>query len=60
LNNVEEGGGTNFSALNLTVMPKVGRALLWSSVLTEQPTEKDDRTYHQALPVKKGVKFGSE
>lgn len=60
LNEVEEGGGTQFLDLNITVMPKVGRALLWPSVLDEDPTKKDDRTYHQALPVEKGVKFGSK
>jgi prolyl 4-hydroxylase len=30
---VEEGGGTNFPELNLTVQPKRGRAVIWPSVL---------------------------
>jgi prolyl 4-hydroxylase len=59
LNDVEEGGGTNFDKLNITVMPKRGRALLWPSVLNEKPNMKDDRTTHQALPVEKGIKFGA-
>lgn len=59
LNDVEAGGGTNFDKLNITVMPKLGRALVWPSVLNEAPNEKDDRTTHQALPVEKGLKFGA-
>jgi len=59
LNDVEEGGGTNFPFLNLTVTPKRGRAVLWPSVLDDQPNVQDSRTNHQALPVKKGIKFGA-
>jgi hypothetical protein len=48
------GGGTNFPLLgNLTVMPKKGRALIWPSVLDEDPNAKDARTDHQALPVRR-------
>eukprot|EP00980_Cylindrotheca_fusiformis_P013380 scaffold3410_cov141-Cylindrotheca_fusiformis.AAC.23 len=60
LNDVEEGGGTNFPYLdNLTVTPTRGRAVLWPSVLDEDPNQKDIRTNHQALPVIKGVKYGA-
>lgn len=60
LNDVEAGGGTNFPLLgNLTVMPKKGRALIWPSVLDEDPNAKDARTDHQALPVEKGIKYGA-
>lgn len=31
------GGGTNFPLLNLTVMPKAGRAVLWPSVHNKAP-----------------------
>lgn len=63
---VEEGGETNFpllkdlpasTAAGLSVTPKKGRALLWPSVLSDDPMEVDSRTSHQALPVKKGLKF---
>ena len=58
LNTVEEGGGTNFLNLNnMTVLPKRGRALMWPSVLNDNPNQMDPRTDHQALPVEKGVKF---
>ena len=59
LNDAEAGGGTNFDKLGITVMPKRGRALLWPSVLDEDPNQKDDRTTHQALPAEKGLKFGA-
>ena len=59
LNDVEEGGGTNFDQLGITVMPKRGRALLWPSVISSDPNKKDGRTTHQALPVEKGVKYGA-
>jgi prolyl 4-hydroxylase len=59
LNDVEAGGGTNFPFLNITVMPKKGRALLWPSVLDTDPNAKDHRTDHQALPVEKGIKYGA-
>jgi len=59
LNDVEAGGGTRFTGLDLTVMPKRGRALFWPSVLNDKPHEKDHRTNHQALPVEAGIKFGA-
>ena len=59
LNDVEDGGGTDFPGLGITVMPKKGRALIWPSVLDSDPNEKDDRTEHQALPVEKGIKYGA-
>ena len=59
LNDVEAGGGTKFNELNITVMPKRGRALLWPSVLNEDPQEKDGRTDHEAMPVKAGIKYGA-
>ena len=59
LNDVEAGGGTNFDKLNITVMPKRGRALLWPSVRNDDPNNKDGRTTHQALPTKKGIKYGA-
>jgi prolyl 4-hydroxylase len=60
LNDVEEGGGTDFPHLEKTVMPKRGRAVLWPSVLDHDPNKKDPRTDHQALPVTKGVKYGAK
>lgn len=65
LNDVSDGGGTLFPLLNTTdeggeedgfvSTPKMGKALIWPSVLDESPNEKDSRTKHGALPV-----FGKE
>ena len=62
LNDVENGGGTKFPdpSLNITVTPKRGRAVLWPSVLNEEPNKKDGRTVHEAMPVGEGsVKYGA-
>jgi prolyl 4-hydroxylase len=61
LSDVEEGGGTKLDQINggLIVQPKKGSALLWPSVFNHDPSEKDERTTHQALPVGKGTKYGA-
>jgi prolyl 4-hydroxylase len=60
LSNVESGGGTNFPTLDdLTIQPKLGRALLWPSVLNSNPRSRDYRMIHQALPVQEGMKFAA-
>ena len=59
LNDVPAGGGTNFPDLDLTIMPKKGRILLWPSVLDENPSKKDFSTMHQALDVEEGRKYGA-
>ncbi|KAL7578445.1 hypothetical protein ACA910_012835 [Epithemia clementina (nom. ined.)] len=59
LSDVEKGGGTNFPNLDLTIEPKKGRALLWPSVLDSDPSAKDSRMNHQALPVEAGTKFAA-
>jgi prolyl 4-hydroxylase len=59
LNDVEEGGHTNFTKLGFSVAPKAGRALLWPSVRNDDPTRKDPRTEHEASPVLRGEKFAA-
>ena len=60
LNAVEEGGGTLFpDHNNILVEPKVGRALIWPSVLSDDPHAMDPRTEHEALPVLKGHKYAA-
>mmetsp|Transcript_11604 Transcript_11604/g.16417 ORF Transcript_11604/g.16417 Transcript_11604/m.16417 type:complete len:314 (+) Transcript_11604:325-1266(+) len=59
LNDVEEGGGTRFPRLDLTVMPKRGMALIWPSVYDSDLIKLDPRTHHEALPVGKGIKYGA-
>jgi prolyl 4-hydroxylase len=56
------GGGTHFPEVNATVLPKAGRAVLWPSVLNEEPRTKDPRSDHEALPVHADssmVKYGA-
>jgi len=59
LNDVEEGGGTRFNKLGITVQPRKGSAVLWPSVKDQYPEDKDDRTDHEAQPVLKGIKYGA-
>ena len=59
LSDVTAGGGTNFPQLDITVMPKQGRALLWPSVLNSDPSAVDSRTYHQAMDVEEGIKYAA-
>ena len=54
-----KGGATHFPVLNLTVTPKTGRALLWTSVTDDDPFERDDRTDHEALKVEAGTKYAA-
>ena len=59
-NEVEEGGGTRFPKLgNLTIQPKLGRVLIWPSVLDGDAYKKDERTNHEAMEVTKGRKFAA-
>ena len=62
LNDVEEGGGTRFTDLPdgpVTFQPQKGKAILWSSVYSNDPNTMDPRTHHEALPVTKGEKLGA-
>ncbi|KAL7492611.1 hypothetical protein ACHAWT_002390 [Skeletonema menzelii] len=59
LNDVEEGGGTKFEELNYIAQPKRGSALIWPSVTDEGVDILDEWTYHEALAVEKGIKFGA-
>ena len=64
LNEVEKGGETKFNDIDnkgtsLVVEPKPGMALIWPSVRNDDPSQVDFRTYHEAMEVIKGVKYGS-
>jgi len=55
LNDVEEGGLTEFSKLRLNVTPQAGALLIWNNMLPDgSPNEK---LLHAAEPVVKGVKY---
>mmetsp|Transcript_88294 Transcript_88294/g.274437 ORF Transcript_88294/g.274437 Transcript_88294/m.274437 type:complete len:198 (+) Transcript_88294:64-657(+) len=57
LTDVEKGGETRFPALNLSVAPRRGNAVLFANVLDEDPDAVDDRTLHEGLPVEAGYKL---
>jgi len=59
LSDVEEGGGTRFPYLNLTVQPRKGSAVVWPHGLESNPWSKDDRTHHEAMPVITGQKYAA-
>eukprot|EP00439_Symbiodinium_sp_Y106_P011919 s2494_g1.t2 len=59
LSDVEEGGETEFTELNISVSPRKGSALLWPSVLSQNPTVQDQRTLHAAKPVIRGTKVAA-
>mmetsp|Transcript_9253 Transcript_9253/g.22739 ORF Transcript_9253/g.22739 Transcript_9253/m.22739 type:complete len:456 (-) Transcript_9253:227-1594(-) len=59
LSDVEEGGETHFPRIDLSSKPKKGSAILWPSMSDDDPLRSDDRMYHQAKPVIKGVKFAA-
>ena len=59
LTDVEEGGETYFNKLDIAVRPKKGRALVWPSVLDEDPKFWDARMYHEARDVLRGEKMAA-
>ena len=59
MNDVEEGGGTKFQDLDYIAQPRKGSALIWPSVTDEEVETMDEWTYHEALAVEKGIKFGA-
>lgn len=54
---VGAGGETDFFHLGVRVKPKLGRALLWTNTFVDQPLVKDERSAHEALVVREGVKL---
>ena len=66
LNDVEEGGATRFTdifgdgtGIHLDVGPKKGTALVWPSMQDGDLSKIDERTFHAALKVEKGLKYGA-
>jgi hypothetical protein len=59
LSDVDEGGATRFTKLNLSVTPRKGSAILWPSVHSHDPWETEQQTYHEAVKVERGVKYAA-
>lgn len=56
LSTPDEGGGTHFADLGLTVPAVKGTAVLWPSVTDADPTADEPYTNHEGLPPARGVK----
>lgn len=56
LNDVEEGGETHFTEINLKVAPRKGSAVMFLDCTPDG--REDPRTAHAGLPPKRGVKYG--
>ena len=57
LNDVEEGGETEFPQLGIKVKPTKGRAILWPNVESNDPFKQLEKSQHAALDVIKGRKY---
>ena len=55
LNNVEEGGGTHFTAVGANIQPKQGVLLVWNNAKPDGSPNHD--TIHAGTPVIKGTKY---
>jgi prolyl 4-hydroxylase len=55
LNDVEEGGTTEFTRMGVTIPPQKGALLVWNNNLPDGSVNWD--TMHAALPVVRGVKY---
>jgi prolyl 4-hydroxylase len=55
LNDVEEGGTTEFTRIGVTIPPQKGALLVWNNNLPDGMVNWD--TMHAALPVVRGVKY---
>ena len=58
LSDVEEGGELRFNEIEKYVTPRKGRAVLWHNILDDDFDEMQTLTFHEAMPVKRGQKFG--
>ncbi len=55
LNDVTQGGGTRFSAIDHTFYPKQGRAVVWNSLNVDG--KPNINTMHAGLPIEAGEKY---
>ncbi|WP_068077069.1 prolyl hydroxylase family protein [Novosphingobium lentum] len=55
LNDVEEGGSTDFPRVNLSVPPQAGALLVWNNMTPEGLP--NDKALHAGRPVVRGVKY---
>lgn len=56
MSDVEQGGGTVFTAINISLWPRKGSAAFWYNL--KPNGEGDFKTRHAACPVLTGSKWG--
>eukprot|EP00747_Dinoflagellata_sp_TGD_P178517 gnl/TRDRNA2_/TRDRNA2_27529_c0_seq1.p1 gnl/TRDRNA2_/TRDRNA2_27529_c0~~gnl/TRDRNA2_/TRDRNA2_27529_c0_seq1.p1 ORF type:complete len:402 (+),score=70.51 gnl/TRDRNA2_/TRDRNA2_27529_c0_seq1:119-1207(+) len=59
LSEAEEGGGTRFTSLDISVPNKRGSAVLFANTKDSDPMKIDHRTTHEAIKVVRGAKRGA-
>lgn len=57
MSDVEQGGGTVFTAINISLWPRKGSAAFWYNL--KPNGEGDFKTRHAACPVLTGSKWGT-
>lgn len=55
LNDVEEGGSTDFTLLGISIQPRMGTLLIWNN--SDDQGAPNDWTLHAGTPVVRGVKY---
>ncbi len=55
LNDVDEGGETNFTKLGIKLKPKAGMLIAWNNL--NKDGSVDTYTQHEALPPRSGKKY---
>jgi prolyl 4-hydroxylase len=56
LNEVEQGGGTYFPKLDVEIMPRLGRMVLFHNCKADS-TERHEKSLHGGMPLEKGEKW---
>ena len=57
LNDVESGGETKFTKLDLTIRPSLGKLLIFNNTVSHTDHTRHELSEHAGLPVKSGVKY---
>jgi prolyl 4-hydroxylase len=55
----DEDGEKSYLPVPLEILPRKGMALVWANLNDEDLMIKEERTWHEALPVIRGIKYGA-
>ena len=59
LSDTEEGGELHFADVNITIKPRIGSAVLWPTLMSEDLSLPEMMTHHASLPVTRGQKLAA-